>query len=84
MSEIFLAHSSSDKRFARRLASALQESGFRVWIDEAELLVGDSLFDRIGLAIQDANYLGAILSPNSVRSRWVQKEIEIALDQETY
>jgi hypothetical protein len=82
MSSIFLAHSSKDKRFARRLATALRERGFRVWIDEAELLVGDSLFEKIGGAITDMDFLGVILSPNAAESSWVQREVEIALQQE--
>lgn len=82
MSSIFLAHSSKDKRFARRLAAALQERGFRVWIDEAELLVGDSLFEKIGKAITEVDFLGVVLSPNATESSWVQREVEIALQQE--
>ncbi len=82
MSSIFLAHSSKDKRFAHRLATALQEHGFRVWLDDAELLVGDSLFEKIGDAIIDMDFLGVVLSPNAVESSWVQREVEVALQQE--
>lgn len=79
---VFLAHSSKDKRFSRRLAQALRERGFRVWIDEAELSLGDSLFEKIGQAVEQMDFLGVVLSPSSVASPWVQRELEIALRQE--
>jgi TIR domain len=82
MSSIFLAHSSKDKHFVRRLANALQGRGFRVWLDTGELQVGDSLFEKIGDAIRDMEFLGVVLSPNSAKSSWVQREVEVALQHE--
>lgn len=55
-----------------------------VWIDEAEIEVGDSLFDRIATGIGTMKYLGVILSPASTKSRWVQREVEIALSKEIH
>ncbi len=82
MSSIFLSHNTKDKSFAKRLAHDLQDEGVQVWIDEAEMLVGDSLIRKLDQAIQDMEYLGVILSPDSVNSEWVQKEVEIALVHE--
>ena len=82
MSSIFLAHSSSDKPFVRRVAADLAAAGVRVWFDEAELVVGDSLVEKIQKAIKDMEYLGIILSPTSVKSKWVRKELETGLAQE--
>lgn len=79
---IFLSHNSKDKPFARRLASELERSGARVWIDEAEILVGDSLIRKIEDGISSTDYLGVVLSPNSVNSPWVQREVETALTKE--
>lgn len=82
MSSIFLSHNNADKSFARRLTSDLRAAGVRVWFDEAELKIGDSLFEKIQQAIDETEYLGVILSANSVRSRWVQREVHMAMDQE--
>ena len=82
MHSIFLSHSSKDKSFARRLARDLEARGLRVWIDEAEMLPGDSLIRSQEQAIQSTDYLGVILSPNSVLSEWVQREVEVALVEE--
>jgi hypothetical protein len=81
-SGIFLAHSSGDKQFVRRLASDLLGKGIRIWLDEAEMRVGDSLIDRIGNGIKEMEYLGVVLSPKSVSSPWVKRELEIAISEE--
>lgn len=82
MHSIFLAHSSINKRFARRLANHLREHGIHVWFDEAEIQIGDSLIRKIESAINEMDYLGVILSPQSVNSEWVRREVEIAMTQE--
>jgi hypothetical protein len=77
---IFLSHSHADKAFARKLAKDLIDAGARVWIDEAELQIGDSLIEKIREGIDNMEYLAVILSPESVHSRWVQKEVDIAMN----
>ena len=82
MSSIFLSHNHKDKPFVRKLAERLNAHGIRTWVDEAEIRVGDSLITKIETAIKDFTYLGVILSPNSVTSQWVRREVNIALTQE--
>lgn len=82
MAKIFLAHSSKDKQFVSRLASDLSQRGIDVWIDEAEIMVGDSLLGKIEQGITETDYLMVFLSPNSVKSEWVNREVRAALTQE--
>ncbi|HET6976340.1 MAG TPA: SUMF1/EgtB/PvdO family nonheme iron enzyme [Pyrinomonadaceae bacterium] len=82
MTSIFLSHNHADKPFVRKLASDLTKSGVKVWLDEAEILIGDSLIEKIGAGIETTAFLGAVLSTNSVGSSWVKKELEIALNEE--
>jgi hypothetical protein len=79
---VFLSHSHADKQFARQLAEDLQGAGARVWIDEAEIRLGDSLIKKISAAIDEVDYLAVVLSPASVESEWVRREVEIALNEE--
>jgi len=71
-----------DKPFVRRLASDLIDSGVKVWLDEAEILIGDSLIEKIGRGIEATAFVGAVLSSNSAGSSWVKRELEIALNEE--
>src|SRR5689334_12698232 len=84
MQSIFLSHSHADKAFAKQLSEALLGHGIATWLDEAEIQVGDSLIQKIEVAIRDCTYLGVILSPDSVGSEWVRREVEIALNEEIY
>ncbi len=77
--QIFLCHSHSDKPFVRKLAGHLSELDIKVWLDEWELKPGDSLHGCIEKALQEAAYLGVILSPESVASKWCQNELTYAL-----
>lgn len=82
MPSVFLSHSSQDKFFVRELAERLQAHGVAVWIDEAEISIGDSLTAKIGAAIDQTDFVAVVLSTNSVNSEWVQRELQIALQRE--
>ncbi len=82
MASVFLSHNYKDKAFARKLAAMLSENGVKVWIDEAELKVGDSLTQKIGSAIESTDFLAVVLSHSSVNSPWVQKELALAMQKE--
>lgn len=79
MSNIFLSHSHADKPFARKLANDLMAFGHKVWIDEAELNIGDSLIEKITTGLFEVDYVAAILSGHSIESSWVKKELNIAI-----
>jgi signal transduction histidine kinase len=79
---IFLSHTWSDKPFARKLGDELRRSGAKVWIDEAEIRLGDSLIQKVGEGIDTCDYLGVILSPEAVASEWVSREVELAVNRE--
>ena len=79
---VFISHSSKDKRFVRKLAADLQRRRIRPWLDEREILVGDSLHRRISDGIEKANYLILVLSEASIKSGWVEREVNAGLMRE--
>jgi len=80
---IFLCHATEDKPFVRRIRHSLEKHGVnKVWVDEGEILIGDSLLRKIESGIAKAKYFGIVLSPTSVASNWVKKELEIAMNRE--
>lgn len=81
-SGIFLAHSSRDKEFVEKLAHDLRNYRLSVWYDSWTLTVGDSLRERIEAGIARSSYLLLVLSPQSVRSRWVRFEMNTAFHRE--
>ncbi len=80
--DVFLSHTTTDKPFAWRLALDLRKEALSVWFDEWELGPGDSLHEKIAQAISTSGYVAVVLSPDSVKSRWVQVEINAAFARE--
>ena len=76
--KVFISHNSRDKSFVRKLAGDLREHGVGLWLDELEMSPGDSLMAKIASGIEDARYFVLIISPNSVESPWVDKELAAA------
>jgi TIR domain len=79
---LFLSHSSRDRAFCERLALDLTRVGVPVWYDDWELKVGDSLRRKISDGIESRDHLAVVLSDASVKSDWVQVELNAALDRE--
>jgi hypothetical protein len=78
---VFISYSHRDKQIARSLARALKKQGLHVWIDEGELRTGDSIISRIASAIDEVEYIVALVSANSVSSVWCKKEIALAVNR---
>lgn len=80
--QVFLSYAQDDKPLARRLAEGLRAAGLRVWFDEWELAVGDSIVPRIEQAVATSDLLLVLISPRSVESRWVRTELSSFLAHE--
>jgi tetratricopeptide (TPR) repeat protein len=79
MAHLFLSHSSADDGFVRELRAALDDLGQEVWIDSRQLRGGDPLESAIQAAIEAAAGLAVLVSPASLQSRWVGKELRHGL-----
>ena len=80
--KIFISHSHEDKIPVQRIASRLEAAGHDVWIDSLKLRLGDNIQRKIGEGLESADLLIVVVSKNSFRSSWVQKEFSaIALQQ---
>lgn len=80
---IFISHTGADKEFVRKLRDDLKAAGVeRVWVDEAEIEIGDSLIQKIEEGLRESPFVAAVLSPRSVTAPWVQKELNSAMNRE--
>ena len=78
----FISYSSKDHEFAERLHTDLQNQGVRCWFAPQDLKIGDKLRTSFDEAIRVHDKLMVILSESSVKSEWVEKEIETAFEKE--
>lgn len=78
MKNVFISHSSKDKLFVRKLDTALSVNGLSVFLDERSIKVGDSIPSKIYEGISVSDYMVYVISKNSLKSHWVQEELDIA------
>ncbi|AEM69946.1 TIR protein [Allomuricauda ruestringensis DSM 13258] len=81
--DVFISHSSEDKdSFVRPLVIELQQLGIRVWYDEFELKLGDSLRKSIDKGLINSRYGIIILSKSFFNRNWTQYELNGFVNRE--
>lgn len=83
-STIFLCHSSNDKPFVRRLTERLHNDGIDTWFDEIEIKVGEQIHSKINEGLKKSDFFAVVLSKSSVKSKWVETELNSASSLEKY
>lgn len=79
---VFISHRTVDADLAKRLAEEIQQAGYRVWLDEWEILVGDSVVERINAGLENAKYVVVCYSEAGVLSTWMNREWMSALSRQ--
>lgn len=82
--EVFLSHSSADQIFATQLAEIMRRHGLPVWFSETNIIGAQEWHDEIGAALNRCDWFALILSPDSVESMWVKRELIYALQQNRF
>jgi hypothetical protein len=78
----FISYSNQDDALAQRLYADLRAKRVRCWFAPEDLKIGDEFRSRIDESIQVYDRVLLVLSEHSVKSRWVQKEVETAFEKE--
>ena len=75
--DVFISHATEDKdEVARPLAEALIERNLRVWYDEFELRIGDSLRRKIDAGLAQSRFGIVVLSHAFFAKNWPQYELD--------
>lgn len=82
--EIFLSHSSLDRVFTDDLAVVLRRHGLSVWYSQKNIVGAQQWQDEIGAALRRCDWFMVILSPQSVASMWVKRELSYALQKNRF
>ena len=78
----FLSYSSKDTEFTEKLYDNLQGKGIRCWYAPEDLKIGDKFRKEIDSTIRLRDKLIVVLSEESIRSDWVEEEVDTALAEE--
>ena len=78
---IFISHATQDGELALRLSEALEAQGVGTWLASRDVAVGANYAAEIVRAVTSAQYLLVLLSPASIESPHVRREVSIAIDR---
>ena len=71
---IYVSYSHHDRPLVERIVARLEEDGHQVWIDTQSLVPGDNILQKMEQGLEAADVLLVVVSRNSLRSEWVQRE----------
>lgn len=75
--DVFISHATEDKDgIVRALAQALQQGGVKVWYDEFELRIGDSLRRKIDAGLARSRFGLVVVSHAFFAKNWPQYELD--------
>ena len=75
--DVFISHASEDKdSVVRPLAQALVAKGLKVWYDEFELKIGDSLRRKIDSGLAKSKFGIVVLSQSFIKKGWTNYELD--------
>lgn len=78
MHDSFISYFSGDKSFVKQLERDLRLSEIRVWLDESEIEIGDSISEKIEKGLADSYSFMIVLSPEALQRPWVKEELRAA------
>jgi uncharacterized protein YjbI with pentapeptide repeats len=77
----FVSYSHSDANFVDKLRDRLYREGVNVWLDRHDIVAG-TIQEQVWRAIQFHHVVIMVLSKDSVRSDWVENELDMARNKE--
>lgn len=81
--DVFLCHASEDKlEIVQPFVQALSDAGISYWYDEAEIIWGDSITQRVNEGLRISRYVVVVLSQSFIAKNWPQRELNAALNIE--
>jgi hypothetical protein len=82
--EVFLSHSNLDEPFTNAIVEMMRRHSIPVWYSQTNILGARQWHDEIGAALKRCDWFVLILSPSSVNSVWVKREVLFALNDNRY
>jgi hypothetical protein len=80
--QVFISHATQDAEFAHRLAGDLQRLDIPIWIAPESIRPGEGWVKAIERGLRESSYVVIVLTPAALKSKWVEKETDVAIAQE--
>lgn len=76
--EIFISHSSTDKKVSRTICTALENRGLACWISSRDVKPGQNFQEQIVKAIRAAKIMVLVFTSSANNSNEIKKELALA------
>ncbi len=76
--DLFISYSTRDSKAARKINDTAEANGLTCFLAEKDLKGGDEWADRIREALNTSSEVVILITPNSIKSPWVQRELTAA------
>ncbi|MFY9822593.1 MAG: toll/interleukin-1 receptor domain-containing protein [Thermoanaerobaculia bacterium] len=74
--DVFLSYARQDHAFAVELARTLEDSSFRVWLDEEQILPGETVQDSLVRGLKEAQHAVFLVTDAWLGRDWTEWELE--------
>ena len=78
--QVFISYAHADKTYANKIAKSLKAAGLDVWKDDSNIRGGAAWAQEIARGITQSKLVINLLSPDSIKSDFVEKELIYAID----
>lgn len=82
MRQVFISYSSKEANQANEIVATLEKQGIKCWIAPRDIRVGSNYTKDIPRAIDECPCFLLVLSRESQKSKWVNKELTRAINQD--
>lgn len=80
MNDFFLSHASEDKPLVKEVYATLKAKGRSCWFDQAEILPGDSLVEKVFIdGLKNCRFVILFLSKSFLTKEWPKAELETVI-----
>ncbi len=76
--DLFISYSTRDSKAAKKINDIAETNGLTCFLAEKDLKGGDEWADRIRDALNNSREVVILVTPNSIKSFWVQRELTAA------
>ena len=80
MGYVFISYSSEDKEYAETIKKEFEKNGIKTWMAPGDIPAGSSYAGVITKALKETDALVLLLTNHSQESKWVDKEVERAIN----
>ena len=79
MTQVFLAYADEDRATMEKIRRSLRRDSVTVWTNTTDIQTGEAFDEAINRGIEQADNLVYLLSPDSIRSTYCHRELDLAV-----